>query len=136
MTTPSTKKVRDTVTVDITGLSAEEAASKLREALGAPILLPTDLEPHRVCAKRSKKDKATAMHGIAFRRVGMRMLLRGDAELVPETGVVMPAKAAKLIASADEDMAALWFVNGRMRHAVRARSNIATRAAARGMHAN
>jgi len=117
-----------TVTVDISDLPPEEAAAKLREAFGAPILFPTDLQPHRVCAKKAKKDKPTAMHGVTFRRSGsdvvacamngraaIRVVLHGDAELVPETGAVIPAKAAKMIAGATDELAAMWFANGRVR---------------------
>jgi len=111
--------------VDITDLSPEQAAEKLRAMFGAPILFPTDLQMHRVCAKRAKKEPPTAMNGITFRRVdgdavayamngtiAMRVVLEGDAELVPEAGAILPAKAAKLISEAEQDTAALWFIDG------------------------
>lgn len=127
----TSKKPAVKVSVDLTDLSPEQAAAKLREAFGAPIFIPTDLQPHRLCQKKAKNEKWTAMHGMTFRRsgddvvayamngrAGIRILLEGDAELVPETGAVVPAKALKLIAAATDDMAALWFSNGRARIAV------------------
>lgn len=127
----ATKKPAVKISVDLTDLTPEQAAAKLREAFGAPIFIPTDLQPHRLCRKKAKNEKWTAMHGMTFRRdgedvvaiamngrAGVLIRLEGDAELVPETGAVVPAKALKLIAAATDEMAALWFSNGRARIAV------------------
>jgi hypothetical protein len=105
----------------------DEAAEKLRAELGDPILIDTALQLHLVVAKKKQKELPQAEHGINFRRVGkdchvyasdaksaVRVVLFGDGRLVPANGCVIPAKAAKLIASADDDHAALWFHKGRV----------------------
>lgn len=92
------------------------------------IHFPTDLQPHLCCRRRKKSETPQADHGVTFRRVGddchvyafdgvvaMRVVLQGDGENVPPAGCVVPAKAFRVIAEADGDMAAIAFNGGQVR---------------------
>jgi hypothetical protein len=110
----------------------EEVSAQLREVFGPPIWLRTALELHLLCAKREKDKPTEPVHGVIFRRLNdddavvyatnnrsaVRLLLPNDASLVPELGAVVPAKAMKLIAAAEDENAAFWFADGRVRIAV------------------
>jgi hypothetical protein len=96
--------------------------------LGEALDFPTDFHPHLCVAKRKKDQAPQAEHGVSFRRVGadahvyatnmllgVRLVLTGQGEFVPPAGAVVPAKAMRLVAQAEDEIARLWFGKGKVR---------------------
>ena len=99
---------------------AIETLEALRE-LGPGLSWPTRFRPHLVAAKKKAKETLRAEHGVSFRRDGedcvveatnsiamVRIRLRHEGEPAP-TRAVVPAKAMKLLAAAENESATLWF---------------------------
>jgi hypothetical protein len=99
---------------------AIETLEALRE-LGPPLYWPTEFKPHLVARKKKAKEEVRAEHGVSFQRDGgdciveatngiawVRIRLKGEGEHAPSRAIV-PAKAMRLLAQAEAEMAALWF---------------------------
>jgi hypothetical protein len=99
---------------------AIEMLEALRE-LGPPLSWPTQFRPHLVARKKKAKESLRAEHGVSFSRDGadcvveatnqiacVRIRLKGEGEQAP-TRAIVPAKAMRLLAQAESEMAAIWF---------------------------
>lgn len=99
---------------------AIEMLEALRE-LGPPLYWPTQYKPHLVARKKKAKEEMRAEHGVSFARDGddclveatnqiawIRIRLGHEGEQAPAKAIV-PAKAMRLLAQAESEMAALWF---------------------------
>lgn len=107
--------------------SGKDAARKAIETLealrqlGPPLSWPTQYKPHLVARKKKAKEELRAEHGVSFQRDGgdcvveatngiawVRIRLKHEGDEAPVRAIV-PAKAMRLLAQAEAEMAALWF---------------------------
>jgi len=97
--------------------------------LGPGLWMPTRYKPHLVVRKKAAKDSLCDEHGVSIRRLGddclveasngvssVSILLADEGANAPAARVVIPARAAKLIADAAPDIetARLWFLGARV----------------------
>lgn len=113
------------------GLDVKTAANGVKTVAvpieSGSIQFPTDARMHLLCAKLKKDQAPLAEHGVSFHRVGedchvfasdgksgMRLILVGEGENVPERGAVAPRRAIETACKSEEELVGIAFAKGKI----------------------